>query len=121
MDDYVTITINGDVWHVPTNQYQYLKVVNNRLVNTSSSTITLYKYFYELNSNDNYPNIYCPVGGACYVRPSNSIGNANYTLVVNSYEWSIPIENRNYDIVTVFFVIIIALSVFTSMFRRRHI
>ena len=120
-DEYVTITINGEVWHVPINQYKYLKVVNNRLVNAGSSSITLYKNWYEVNTQQNYPNITCPAGGACYVRSASGSGNTNTTVVVNSYEWNIPIEERDYNLISVFFVIIIGLSVFVNMFRRRSV
>lgn len=120
-DEYTYVVINGEVWHVPENQYKYLKVVNNRLVNTGSSSITMYKNWYEVDSTDNYPNIICPSGGACYVRTASGYGSTHSTVIVNSIEWSIPIENRDYNLISVFFVIIIGLSVFVNMFKRRSI
>lgn len=121
MDDYTTITINGEVWHVPENQIKYIKVVGNKLVNTGSSSITLYKNWYEYNTQQNYPNIVCPAGGACYVRTASGVGSNYNTVVVNSYEWNIPIENRDYSVISVFFVVVIGISVFVNLFRRRRV
>lgn len=85
-DTPCVITINGNDYYYPCNYSEYLKVVNNRLINVGSSSITLYSSFPEYNNNNSgYPRITCPANTQAYLRQTY---NGTYsTLVVNSCEF----------------------------------
>lgn len=85
-DTACVITINGTDYYYPCNYSEYLKVVNNRLINTGSSSVTLYADFPEYNNNSSgYPRITCPANTQAYMRTSYQATQT--TLVVNSCEF----------------------------------
>lgn len=84
MDDVTIVTINGVDYYVGADLLQYLVVINNRLVNTSGSTIYLYGSIREYqNSQSGYPRITAQSYTNAVIQSSY---NSSYSsLVVDDY------------------------------------
>lgn len=79
------LKINDDNYYVPCDRVDDLVVIDNYLVNTSSSTIYLYSSILDYNSsNSGYPRIQCPTMTKAVKRDSYS--SSYSTVSVSSFE-----------------------------------
>lgn len=113
MADITIVEINGTEYYCPNDYVDDLVVVDNRLVNTGSQTITLYHEFREYGtSNSGYPRITCPSNTYAYI--SQSYSSSYQTLTINAY----TIKNRSFsDLFLIGCVIVGILSI--MLFRRK--
>lgn len=85
-DEACIITINNTDYYYPCDRRADIIISDNSIINTSSSTITLYHDFPEYGDNySGYPRIYLPSNTIGYYR--SSYGGNSSSLVVNSYEF----------------------------------
>lgn len=86
-EDPCVITINGDDYFYPCDKKDSIVIVDNHLVNTSSTAFTLYAEFPEQgNTSSGYPRIVCNSNQLAYIR--QSYGSSTYqTITVNSAEF----------------------------------
>lgn len=113
MDNVATVEINGTTYYVPTDYLQYLVVVDNRLVNVGSSTITLYHTFRESGVNSSgYPRI--SVASMQYATYQATQGSTASTLNVTSYEVQHRVTPTN-----TFLLIAIVLVLILHWFKGR--
>lgn len=113
MADVTIIEINGTDYYCPSDYVDNLVVVDNRLVNTGSNSITLYHNFRENGvSNSGYPRITCPSNTYAYITQSY---NSSYqTLNVNAY----TIKNRSFN--DLFLIGCVIVGILSIMLFRRH-
>lgn len=72
-DEACVITINGADYYYPCDRRDYIILVGNTLVNTSSSSITLYRDFPIYGDNSSgYPRITMPSNSGAYIRNSQN-------------------------------------------------
>lgn len=81
-DNLIEITINGTTYYIPAEQLQYLKYVDNKLVNISDHTIYLVSRF---STNTVYPRISCSSMAQCRYYQSASV---DYSGVTSNYEYT---------------------------------
>lgn len=113
MDDITVVTINGTDYYVASDYVDYLKVVNNRLVNVGTANITLYGSFRESGVNTSgYPRI--SVSTMQYATYQQSYQSTAQTLTVNSYEVKSRITPTN-----TILLFIIVLALIFSWFKGR--
>lgn len=113
MDNVATVEINGVTYYVPSDSLQYLIVVDNRLVNVGSSTITLYHTFRESGVNSSgYPRI--SIASMQYATYQQSQGVTSSTLNVSSYEVQSRVTPTN-----TFLLIAIMLVLILNWFKGR--
>lgn len=113
MGDACVITLNGSDYYYPCDRKEDLVVIDNNLINVSSSTITLYSSFPSYNDNTSgYPRITCPTNTKAYVR--QTYNNSNYsTLVVNSMSF----KSSHYGY-SVYIMIVILGVLICQLFKR---
>lgn len=111
-DEACVLTINGSDYYYPCNYADYIKVIDNRLINTGSSSITLYSSFPVYGDNNSgYPRITAPSNTQAYIRTSY---NGNYqTLNVNSFEF----KYRQYTN-DIYLLIVIVGVMICQLFKR---
>lgn len=113
MDNVATVEINGVEYYVPTDYLQYLVVVDNRLVNVGTSTVTLYHTFRENGVNSSgYPRI--SAASMQYATFQQSQGVTATTLNVSSYEVQHRVTPTN-----TFLLIAIVLVLILHWFKGR--
>lgn len=107
------VTINGNDYYVPNDRIDDLYVIDGYLINTSSSSITLYAEFRENGDYySGYPIITCPSFTKAYIRQSYN-GNSS-TLSVSSYE----IKNKHIQNEVLLLILILGMM-FITFFKRR--
>lgn len=112
-EEVAIVEINGTDYYVPSDSLQYLVVVNNRLVNVGTSTITLYANFRESGvSSSGYPRI--SVSSMQYATYQSSYNSTSSTLNVSSYN----VENRVTNTNTILLIVIVCVLVL-SWFRGK--
>lgn len=85
-DKPCVVTINGSDYYYPCDRRDDIVLIDNHLVNVSSSSITLYHDFVVQGDNTSgYPRITLPSNTEGYIR--SSYNSTNTTLIVNSIEW----------------------------------
>lgn len=84
MADVVIVNVNGTDYYVSSDNVDYLTEIDGYLVNTSNSTIYLYKTI-RINgdSSSGYPRITCPSMTRCYLQSSQQA--MAQTISVSSY------------------------------------
>ena len=113
MDNVTVIEINGVEYYCPNDYLQYLVVVNNRLVNVGTSTITLYHEFRESGiSGSGYPRI--SIGSMQYATYQQTQSYTGTTLNVSSYEIQHRVTPTN-----TFLLIAIVLVLILHWFKGR--
>lgn len=113
MDNVTVVEINGVEYYVPNDYLQYLVVVNNRLVNVGTSTITLYHDFRESGvNNSGYPRI--SISSMQYATIQQTQGVTSSTLNVSSYEIQHRVTPTN-----TFLLIAIVLVLILHWFKGR--
>lgn len=107
------VNINGDDYYAPCNMVDYLVVVDNRLINTYSSSITLYSDYVVYNDNTSgYPRITCPSNTTAYIRTSS--GSSSYSIVnVNSFS----VVTRSIGFEIYLFLVILGVLI-CQLFKR---
>lgn len=86
-DNFIIITIDGIDYYIQADRLQDLNFINNKLVNTSNSSITLVRDFaYDAT----YPRINCNAMSQCILRQSYS---SNYFLVSSNY-----VTNKDFNL-----------------------
>lgn len=106
------VTINSSEYYVPCDRVDDLVVVDRRLINTSSSSITLYSEFAVYgDSTSGYPRITCPSNTTAYYR-SQYNGNSSI-LTVSSYD----IGYRSYGMEIYIFIVILGVLI-CQLFKR---
>lgn len=84
-DEPCVLSVNNVNYYVACDRINDLILVDNELVNTSSSSITLYHDYPELNnSSSGYPRITASANQVAYYR--GSYNGQNTALTVNSYK-----------------------------------
>lgn len=107
------IEINGTEYYYPCDKKDSLEFIDNHLVNTSSSSITLYHTFPESgNTSSGYPRITCPANTLAYIRQSYSSSTTS-TLVVNSYEF----KSSQYSFSVYLLIVLIGVMI-CQLFKR---
>lgn len=82
-DEACIITVNGTEYYYPCDRHDDIILVDNSLVNVSSSSITLYRDFPTYGDNSSgYPRITLPSNQRGYIRQTYNGNQTN--LVVNS-------------------------------------
>lgn len=113
MDDITSVEINGVTYYVSPDDLDYIYLVGNALINTKSSTITLYGSFREYNVNSSgYPRITIQSFGKAYI--TNSYNSGSSTLNVTSYN----VVHRHIGFSPLIMVLI--FSVLVMMFFKRR-
>lgn len=85
-DKPCVVSVNGTDYYYPCDRRSDIILIDNHLVNVSSSSITLYHDFVVQGDNTSgYPRITLPVNTEAYIRQTYS--SSNTTLTVNSIEW----------------------------------
>lgn len=107
------VNVNGNDYYAPCNLVDYLVVVDNRLINTYSSSITLYSSYQVYNdSSSGYPRITCPSNTTAYIR--NSYNSSNYSIVdVNSFS----VTTRSFGFEIYLFIVILGVLI-CQLFKR---
>lgn len=83
-DEPCVLSINNTDYFVACNLIDSIILVDNELVNTSSSSVTLYHDYPELNDyNSGYPRISASANQKFYYRASYN--GSNQQLIVNDY------------------------------------
>lgn len=84
-DEPCIVSVNGSDYYVACNSLDYIVLLDNSLINTSNSSITMYRNYPELNdSSSGYPRISASANQKFYYR--SSYNSSNTALSVNSYE-----------------------------------
>lgn len=78
-ENEVEITINGRTYYIEAARLKDLDYIDNKLVNTSNSSITLVTSF---DTQNTYPRISCPAMQACRYYASSA---SNYSTVTSNY------------------------------------
>lgn len=101
-----SIKINGDSYYIACDKVDDLVVIDNYLVNTSSSTIYLYSSILDYNSNTSgYPRIQCSSMTKAVKRDSY---NSSYSTVsVSSFE----VVNRKTDLSFLLMILILGVLI----------
>ena len=103
--DMIEVTINGTTYYVPSNQIQYL---TDELVNTSSSSITLYSAISTDGTSTAYPYITIRPFSAPVLHRQNQ---NNTVIQVNSLEWGSVAQSvrgtQDYGLMSMYFLIIL--------------
>lgn len=115
-DNFVIITINNIDYYIDATRLKDLNYINNKLVNTSNSSITLvYNYDYQ---NTTYPRIVCSAQSQCYLQQNNTstrVGvTSNYQLKGN-YNFNILSTNM-FNFIILF---VLSIYVFYSLFIKK--
>lgn len=112
MDDICIVEVNGTQYYCPADYVQYLKVVDNWLVNNGTTNITLYATLREYNNNSSgYPRIVCNSNYKAYIQQSYN-GNAS-TLTVSEFK----VINRSFSD-SVLISVIGVLALILIFFKR---
>ena len=86
-DGPCTVDINGTSYYAPCDSHDTLIQVGSYLINTSSSSITLYAHYPTYgDSTTGYPRIVCPTNTKAYIRQSSSSSTVQ-TLNVSSFKF----------------------------------
>lgn len=111
-DDPCVIEINSTEYFYPCDRRDDIILVGNSLINTSSSTITLYHEFatYQ-DSYSGYPRITMPSYTRAYIRSSYN-GNIS-TLNVNSVEF----KSSRFEFNIYLMIVIIGVLIF-QLFKK---
>lgn len=110
MAEPCVLSINGDDYYYPCDRKDDLVVIDNMLVNISSSQIILYKNI-QTGNTASYPRIYCPTYTKAYMRTSSTSDN-NY-INVNSFSF----KSSNYGY-SVYILLVILGVMICQLFRR---
>lgn len=111
-DDPCVVTVNNTDYYIACNSLEYVVKDNNRLINTSNSSITMYHDYPVLNDNTSgYPRISASANQVFYYRSSYSAQNTQ--LSVNQYE----IVNRHTSNDILLSIVIIVCLVM-NLFKR---
>ena len=111
-DEGCVITVNGTDYYYPCDRRDDIILVNNRLVNTGSSTITLYGSWRESGvSNSGYPRI--SMASNTYATYQASYNSQSSTLAVNSIEF----KTTHYSLSVYLLVVLIGVVVI-QLFKR---
>lgn len=81
-DNFIIISINGIDYYIEADRLQDLNYIENKLVNTSNSSLTLVSAF---SDQYTYPRISCNSMQQCKLYQSN---NSNYSLVYSNYSYT---------------------------------
>lgn len=112
-DSPTIININGTDYYCPSDRLDDLFVIDGALINTSSSTVTLYGSFRETGvNNSGYPRINCSSFQKATYQSSYNASVS--TLTVSSYE----VNNRSFDDVFLIGVVIVGLLAML-LFKKR--
>lgn len=107
-----SININNSEYYVPCDRIEDLVVVDNRLINTSSSTINLYSDFINYgDSTSGYPRITCPSNTTAYIR--NSYNGSQSILNVSTYD----VITRSFGFEIYIFLVILGVCI-CQLFKR---
>lgn len=111
-DDACIITVNNTDYYYPCDRRDDIVLVGNSLVNTSSSTITLYHEFatYQ-DSSSGYPRITMPSNTRAYYRSSYNANIQN--LVVSSASF----KSSRFEFNVYLMIVIIGVLVF-QLFKK---
>lgn len=91
-DEPCVLSVNNTDYYVACNVIDYIVLVDSDLINTSSSSITMYHDYPTLNDNySGYPRITASANQKFYYR--SSYNTSNTTLNVNSFD----VVNRHTD------------------------
>lgn len=83
-DEPCVISVNGSEYYVACNMLDYIVYVDNSLINTSGSSITLYHEYPDIdNYNSGYPRISASANQKFYYR--QSYNSSNTSLSVSNY------------------------------------
>ena len=112
-NDPPIVTINGTDYYVPNDKIDDLYVIDDYLINTSSSSVTLYASIRENGVNSSgYPRITCPTFTKAYIQQSQ--GATTSTIRINSY----VIQNKHIQNEILLLILILGMM-FISFFKRR--
>lgn len=108
-DEPCVLSVNNTEYYVACNSIDYIVLVGNDLINTSSSSITLYHDYPTLNdSSSGYPRILASANQKFYYRGSYSSQNVS----LNVTEFSVLNKHTSNDFLltlVIIFVLIIHL------------
>lgn len=106
------VEVNNNDYYIPCDRVDDLVVVDSRLINTSSSSITLYREFIQYGDNySGYPRITCPSYTTAYYRSSSSATSS--ILAVSSYN----VLDREFGFQPLLMVVILGVLI-CQLFKR---
>ena len=111
-DDPCVVTVNGTDYYCPCDYVDNLIVADGYLINTGSSTVTLYRSFPDYyTANSGYPRITCRSNTRAYLTQSyNSTGS---TISVSSFD----VKNRHTSNDVLLLIVLIGVTVL-NIFKR---
>lgn len=111
-DGACIVEVNGVEYYTSCNTLEYLIVVDNHLINTYSSNVTLYRQFPDPNVNGSgYPRI--TANSNQYATLRNNSTATSTTLIVNDYK----IINRHTSNDVLLLIVLIGVSIL-NIFKR---
>lgn len=81
-DNYIIITIGNNDYYIEASRLNDLNYINNKLVNTSNTSITLVSDYDYNNTQNTYPRITCSAMSQCALRQTY---NSTQVAVTNNY------------------------------------
>lgn len=107
------ININGTDYYVPNDRIDDLYVINGYLINTSSSSITLYASLRENGDYySGYPRITCPTFTKAYIQ--QSYNSSSSTLSISTFQ----VENKHIQTEVLLLILLLGMMML-SFFKRR--
>lgn len=111
-DEPCVLSVNNTEYYVACNSIDYIVLVGNDLINTSSSSITLYHDYPQLNdSYSGYPRIQASANQKFYYRGSYNSQNVS----LNVTQFSVVNRHTSYDFLL---SLVIIFCLIINLFKR---